>query len=148
MHLDGARIWNAYVATGTPFTEFGKYFDTISVCLSKGLGAPVGSVSLGSKETIAEARIWRKRYGAGMRQIGLLAAAGHYALDHNIDRLAEDHARAKKLATALARHDASLINPDLVETNIVGLELSANGISAADFATRCKENGLWISALG
>ena len=148
MHLDGARIWNAHVATGTPFTEFGKYFDTISVCLSKGLGAPVGSVSLGSKETIAEARIWRKRYGAGMRQIGLLAAAGHFALDHNIDRLAEDHARAKKIAIALAQHDSSLINPDLVETNIVGLELSATGISAADFAARCKDNGLWISALG
>ena len=148
MHLDGARIWNAHVATGTPFTEFGKHFDTISVCLSKGLGAPVGSVSLGSKETIAEARIWRKRYGAGMRQIGLLAAAGHYALDHNIDRLSEDHARAKKIAIALAQHDSSLINPDLVETNIVGLELSATGISAADFAARCKDNGLWISALG
>ena len=148
MHLDGARIWNAHVATGTPFTEFGMHFDTISVCLSKGLGAPVGSVSLGSKETIAEARIWRKRYGAGMRQIGLLAAAGHYALDHNIDRLSEDHARAKKIAIALAQHDSSLINPDLVETNIVGLELSATGISAADFAARCKDNGLWISALG
>lgn len=148
MHLDGARIWNAHVATGTPFSEFGKHFDTISVCLSKGLGAPVGSVSLGSKATIAEARIWRKRYGAGMRQIGLLAAAGHYALDHNIDRLAEDHARAKKIAIALAQHDSSLINPELVETNIVGLELSATGISAADFAARCKENGLWISALG
>jgi threonine aldolase len=148
MHLDGARIWNAHVATDTPFSEFGKHFDTISVCLSKGLGAPVGSVSLGSKATIAEARIWRKRYGAGMRQIGLLAAAGHYALDHNIDRLAEDHARAKKIAIALAQHDSSLINPELVETNIVGLELSATGISAADFAARCKENGLWISALG
>jgi threonine aldolase len=83
-----------------------------------------------------------------MRQIGLLAAAGHYALDHNIERLAEDHARAKKMAHALAAHDASLIDPTKVETNIVGLELSQAGISAADFATRCRENGLWISALG
>lgn len=148
MHLDGARIWNAHVATGTPLTEFGKHFDTISVCLSKGLGAPVGSISLGSKATIAEARIWRKRYGAGMRQIGLLAAAADYALDNNIARMADDHARAKKMAIALAAHDATLINPDHVETNIVGLDLSHAGITAADFAARCKENGLWISALG
>jgi threonine aldolase len=148
MHLDGARIWNAHVATGTPFAEFGKHFDTISVCLSKGLGAPVGSISLGSKATIAECRIWRKRYGGGMRQIGLLAAAGHYALDHNIDRMADDHARAKKMAIALAAHDSSLIDPATVDTNIVGLELSQAGITAADFAARCKEKGLWISALG
>ena len=148
MHLDGARIWNAHVASGTPFSEFGKHFDTISVCLSKGLGAPVGSISLGSKATIAEARIWRKRYGAGMRQIGLLAAAGHYALDHNINRLSEDHARAKKMALALAAHDATLIDPTTVETNIVGLDLSQSHLSAADFAARCKEAGLWISALG
>jgi threonine aldolase len=148
MHLDGARIWNAHVATGTPFSEFGKHFDTISVCLSKGLGAPVGSIALASKERIAEARIWRKRYGGGMRQIGILAAAGHYALDHNINRLAEDHARAKKIAVALAAHDNSIINPEHVETNIVGLELAETGISAADFAARCKEQGLWVSALG
>jgi threonine aldolase len=148
MHLDGARIWNAHVATGTPFAEFGQHFDTISVCLSKGLGAPVGSISLGSKATIAECRIWRKRYGGGMRQIGLLAAAGHYALDHNIDRMADDHARAKKMAIALAAHDSSLIDPATVDTNIVGLELSQAGITAADFAARCKEKGLWVSALG
>lgn len=148
MHLDGARIWNAHVATGTPFAEFGKHFDTISVCLSKGLGAPVGSISLGSKAAIAECRIWRKRYGAGMRQIGLLAAAGHYALDHNIERMADDHARAKKMANALAAHNSTLIDPTTVETNIVGLELSQSGITAADFAARCKEQGLWISALG
>ena len=148
MHLDGARIWNAHVASGVAFTEFGEHFDTISVCLSKGLGAPVGSVSLGSKATIAEARIWRKRYGAGMRQIGLLAAAGHYALDNNINRLSEDHLRAKKMAVALAAHDASLIDPETVETNIVGLDLSQSGLTAAEFAARCRENGLWISALG
>lgn len=148
MHLDGARIWNAHVASGTPFSEFGRHFDTISVCLSKGLGAPVGSISLGSKAAIAQARIWRKRYGAGMRQVGLLAAAGHYALDHNINRLADDHALAKKMALALAAHDATLINPDHVETNIVGLDLSHAGMTAADFAARCKEKGLWISALG
>ncbi len=148
MHLDGARIWNAHVASGVAFSEFGKHFDTISVCLSKGLGAPVGSIALGNKENIAQARVWRKRYGGGMRQIGLLAAAGHYALDHNIDRLAHDHARAKKMAIALAEHDATLINPEHVETNIVGLDLSQAGMTAADFAARCKEAGLWISALG
>lgn len=148
MHLDGARIWNAQVASGTPFTEFGNHFDTISVCLSKGLGAPVGSISLGSREVIAQARIWRKRYGAGMRQVGLLAAAGHYALDHNIDRMADDHKRAKKMAAALNAHDPSLIDASTVETNIVGIDLTHAGMTAADFAARCKEKGLWISALG
>ena len=148
MHLDGARIWNAHVASGTSFLEFGKHFDTISVCLSKGLGAPVGSVMLSTKARVAEARIWRKRYGAGMRQVGILAAAGHYALDKNIERLAEDHARAKKIAIALHAVDSSLVDPAKVETNIVGLELSKIGISAADLAARCKDAGLWISALG
>ena len=148
MHLDGARIWNAHVASGTSFLEFGKHFDTISVCLSKGLGAPVGSVMLSTKARVAEARIWRKRYGAGMRQVGILAAAGHYALDKNIDRLAEDHARAKKIAVALHAVDSSLVDPAKVETNIVGLELSKVGITAADLAARCKDAGLWISALG
>ena len=148
MHLDGARIWNAHVASGTSFLEFGKHFDTISVCLSKGLGAPVGSVMLSTKARVAEARIWRKRYGAGMRQVGILAAAGHYALDKNIERLAEDHARAKKIAIALHAVDSTLVDPAKVETNIVGLELSKIGITAADLAARCKEAGLWISALG
>ena len=148
MHLDGARIWNAHVASGTSFLEFGKHFDTISVCLSKGLGAPVGSVMLSTMARVAEARIWRKRYGAGMRQVGILAAAGHYALDKNIDRLAEDHARAKKIAVALHAMDSTLVDPAKVETNIVGLDLSKIGISAADLAVRCKEAGLWISALG
>ena len=148
MHLDGARIWNAHVASGTSFLEFGKHFDTISVCLSKGLGAPVGSVMLSTKARVAEARIWRKRYGAGMRQVGILAAAGHYALDKNIERLAEDHARAKKIAAALHTVDSSVVDPAKVETNIVGLELSKIGISAADLAARCKDAGLWISALG
>lgn len=148
MHLDGARIWNAHIASGTSFLEFGKHFDTISVCLSKGLGAPVGSVMLSTKARVAEARIWRKRYGAGMRQVGILAAAGHYALDKNLDRLAEDHARAKKIAVALHAVDSTLVDPAKVETNIVGLDLSKIGISAADLAARCKEAGLWISALG
>ena len=148
MHLDGARIWNAHVASGVSFSEYGKHFDTISVCLSKGLGAPIGSVMLSTKERVAEARIWRKRYGAGMRQVGIIAAAAHYALDQNIDRLAEDHGRAKKIAIALAAIDSSLVDPSKVHTNIVGLELSTIGMTAADLTARCKEAGLWISALG
>ena len=148
MHLDGARIWNAHVASHVSFADYGKHFDTISVCLSKGLGAPVGSLMISTKERIQEARIWRKRYGAGMRQVGILAAAGHYALDHNISRLAEDHLRAQKIAQELAAIDPSLVDPKKVATNIVGLELATVGITAAELASRCKEAGLWISALG
>jgi threonine aldolase len=148
LHLDGARIWNAHVASGVALNEYGKYFETISVCLSKGLGAPIGSVMLSTKDRVSKARIWRKRYGAGMRQVGLLAGAAHYALDNNISRLSEDHRRAKEIAIAIASVDASLIDPKTVETNIVGLDLSALPITAAELATRTKEAGLWISALG
>jgi len=148
LHLDGARIWNAHVASGVSFKEYGKYFDTISVCLSKGLGAPVGSLMLTTKERVSKARVWRKRYGAGMRQIGLLAAAGHFALDNNIERLADDHRLAKKLAVAIAQVDSSLIDPATVDTNIVGLDLSSLPINAAELASKCREKGLWISALG
>ena len=148
MHLDGARIWNAHVASGVAFTEYGKYFDTISVCLSKGLGAPVGSLMLSTKERVTKARIWRKRYGAGMRQVGLLAAAGHFALDHNISSLADDHRRAKTLAQACASIAPTTIDPTTVETNIVGLELQGAAQSAAQFASSARERGLWISALG
>jgi threonine aldolase len=148
LHLDGARIWNAHIASGTPFAEYGKYFDTVSVCLSKGLGAPIGSVMLSTKERVTKARVWRKRYGAGMRQVGLLAAAAHFALDNNISRLAEDHRRAKQIAIAIASIDPSLVDPATVQTNIVGLDLANLPITAADLATRCREKGLWISALG
>jgi threonine aldolase len=148
MHLDGARIWNAHVASGVSFTDYGKHFDTISVCLSKGLGAPIGSIMLSTKDRVNEARIWRKRYGAGMRQVGIIAAAGHYALDNNIARLADDHARAQKIAKAIAAIEPSLVNPDKVVTNIVGLELSALGITAAELTAQSKAAGLWISALG
>jgi threonine aldolase len=148
LHLDGARIWNAHVASGVAFNEYGKYFDTISVCLSKGLGAPIGSVMLSTKERVAKARVWRKRYGAGMRQVGLLAGAAHYALDNNIARLSEDHRRAKELAVAIAAIDKSFVDPALVETNIVGLDLANAPYTAAELATRCREAGLWISALG
>ena len=148
LHLDGARIWNAHVASGVSFTEYGKYFDTISVCFSKGLGAPVGSMMLSTKERITNARVWRKRYGAGMRQVGLLAAGVHYALDNNIGRLAEDHRRAKEIAVAIATVNPLLIDPSTVETNIVGLDLASLPITAAELAQRCRDAGLWISALG
>jgi threonine aldolase len=103
---------------------------------------------LSTKERVAKARVWRKRYGAGMRQIGLLAAGAHYALDNNIDRLSEDHRRAQELAVAIAAIESSLIDPTSVHTNIVGLDLAALPMTAADLATRCKDAGLWISALG
>jgi len=148
LHLDGARIWNAHIASGVSFLEYRKYFDTISVCLSKGLGAPVGSIMLSTKERVTKARVWRKRYGAGMRQIGILAAAGHYALDHNIATLAEDHRRAKEIAISLNAVVPSVIDPATVQTNIVGLDLAELNISAAELATRCKAEGLLIGALG
>jgi len=148
MHLDGARIWNAHVATGTSFTEYGKYFDTISVCLSKGLGAPVGSILISSKDRIAEARVWRKRYGAGMRQIGILAAAGDYALDNNIARLSDDHRRAKELAIAANVAAPMTIDPDTVETNIVALDLTELDISAQELNAELKSEGVLASALG
>ncbi len=100
LHLDGARLWNAHVASGVALAEIAGLFDTATVCLSKGLGAPIGSVVVSTAERIAEARVWRKRYGAGMRQVGVLAAAGLYALDHHVQRLADDHARASHLAAA------------------------------------------------
>jgi threonine aldolase len=116
LHLDGARLWNAHVATGLELAELADGFDTVSVCLSKGLGAPVGSVLVSSTERIAEARIWRKRYGGGMRQAGILAAACHYALDHHLERLAEDHEHARLLAERLGG------DPATVQTNMVVLD--------------------------
>lgn len=148
MHLDGARIWNAHIASGVSLREYAQYFDTVSVCLSKGLGAPVGSLLLSTKERIVGARVWRKRYGAGMRQIGLLAAAGHYALDTNLGLLADDHRRARLLAQKCQVVDPSVINPDHVETNIVCLDLSKADISAIEFAEMVKTEGVFISALG
>jgi threonine aldolase len=128
LHLDGARIFNALVATGDKVANYGKYFDGISVCLSKGLGAPVGSVLLSSKTTIKTARRIRKVLGGGMRQAGFLAAAGIYALDHHVNRLAEDHQHAKALAEALAKTNyVSAVLP--VETNIVLFDVR-NGLKS------------------
>ena len=148
LHLDGARIWNAHIASGVSLKEFGNYFDTLSVCLSKGLGAPIGSLMISTQERVAEARVWRKRYGAGMRQVGILAAAAHYALDNNISRLAEDHRRARFIAESCHRASSTVINPEDVETNIVGLDLSGGSMNAADFAAAARADGVWVSALG
>ncbi len=147
LHLDGARLWNAHVATGVPLRTYGSLFDTVSVCFSKGLGAPVGSMLVGSTTAIAAARVWRKRYGAGMRQIGVLAAAAEYALDHHVDRLADDHRRAQQLARACA-NGAPVVDPDQVPTNIVPLDLSATEWTAAAFAAAARESGVLVSALG
>ena len=136
LHLDGARLWNAHIATGQPLAELAAGFDTVSICLSKGLGAPVGSVLLASADRIAEARVWRKRYGAGLRQAGILAAAGRYAIKHNIERLADDHARAARLSEVLGDGTA--------ETNIVVLDVDdAPGVAAA-----ARAEGVLVSALG
>ncbi|MFM9015189.1 MAG: threonine aldolase family protein, partial [Candidatus Nanopelagicus sp.] len=148
MHLDGARIWNAHVASGISLSEYGKYFDTLSVCLSKGLGAPIGSLMLGSTELISRARPWRKRYGGGMRQVGLVAAAGDYALENNLNLLAKDHLRAKEIARLIEDIAPDLINSETVETNIVGLDLSRYQISAQELAIQFKQAGVLTSALG
>ena len=148
LHLDGARIWNAHIATGIALNELANSFDTISVCFSKGLGAPVGSAIISTSERIEEARIWRKRYGGGMRQIGLLAAAAAYAVENNISRLGNDHKMAKEIAIACAQIDSSIINPDEVETNIVALNLAKFNISASELSQELKIEGILTGALG
>jgi threonine aldolase len=138
VHLDGARLWNAHVATGVPLSSYGACADVLSVCLSKGLGAPVGSLVVGSTDAIAEARVRRKRMGGGMRQVGILAAAGLHALDHHVERLADDHAHARLLA------DACGLDPDTVETNIVVVPRQ----DAADFVAGAREGGVLIAPVG
>ena len=148
LHLDGARIWNAHVATGVSLKEYGKYFDTLSVCLSKGLGAPIGSLMISTSDRISKARQWRKRYGGGMRQVGIIAAAGNYALENNLKLLKTDHVRAKAIAEAIAGVAPSVIDPKTVETNIVGLDLSSVNITAFELAAQLKEHGILAGPLG
>ncbi|NJB85561.1 threonine aldolase [Lewinella marina] len=146
VHLDGARLFNALVETGESPAAWGSLFDTVSICLSKGLGAPVGSLLLGSEELIAEARRYRKVFGGGMRQAGYLAAAGIFALQHHVDRLRDDNARARRLATVL---------PDLpyvasvakTETNICIFHL-AGELTAADFLTELRAEGIEATPFG
>jgi threonine aldolase len=119
LHLDGARLWNASVASGVSLQEYARYFDSLSVCFSKGLGAPVGSMILGEREFIERARTYRKMFGGGMRQAGILAAAALYAIDYHIDRLKEDHEKAKFFAQSIADLKALQVNMTSVQTNIV-----------------------------
>jgi threonine aldolase len=139
-HLDGARLWNALVAKNETALQHGESFDSISVCLSKSLGCPVGSLLLGKKEFIKKARRVRKAFGGGMRQAGFLAAAGIYALQHNIHRLTEDHIHAKQIAETIAtRNFTKFVLP--VETNIIIFELH-DGIAAPDLVARLKEQAI------
>ena len=145
LHLDGARLFNALVARNETPQQYGELFDTISLCMSKGLGAPVGSVLIGEKSKIKKARRIRKVFGGGMRQAGFLAAAGVYALQNNIKRLAEDHAQAQLLTTALNKIDyVSKILP--VETNIVIFEVSGR-LTAGEFVSKLKESGILVIAM-
>lgn len=144
VHLDGARLWNAHVADGVELSEYGACADTVSVCLSKGLGAPVGSLLVSSAERVAAARVWRKRFGGGMRQVGILAAAGLYALEHHVKRLADDHERARRLAHACAEAAPAAVDASAVRTNIVVLDVD----DAAGLAAQALERGVAISVLG
>lgn len=147
VHCDGARIFNAAAALGVDVKALTRGFDTVMFCLSKGLGAPVGSMLVGSAELMARARLYRKALGGGMRQAGVLAAAGLIALEQGPKRLHEDHANARLLAEALANIEGVAIDPDTVETNIVIFRLT-NGVSAPELAARLKERGVLVSAFG
>jgi threonine aldolase len=138
IHLDGARLWNAHVATGTPLTEYGAIADVMMVSLSKGLGAPVGSLLVGEAAAMVEARVWRKRLGGGMRQVGILAAAGLHAIDHHVERLATDHENARLIA------DACGVDPSTVETNIVVVPMADPGRVVA----AARDEGVLVSAVG
>ncbi len=147
LHLDGARIFNALVATGQRSEDYGQLFDSISVCLSKGLGAPVGSVLLGSREFIQGCKRLRKLFGGGWRQAGYLAAAGLYALENNVARLADDHRRAAQLAEALRPlpYVAEILEP---ETNLVIFRLDESQLTVADFLARLEAQGIKASGFG
>ncbi|MEE9432094.1 MAG: GntG family PLP-dependent aldolase [Melioribacteraceae bacterium] len=142
-HLDGARIWNASVTSGISVSEYSSYFDSVSVCLSKGLGAPIGSIIAGSKDFITEAFRVRKAWGGGMRQVGIIAAAGLYALQNNIERLEEDHRKAKTLAKIISKINSLEINLENVETNI--LMFKPKNISIEEALQKCSDKGLLLT---
>ncbi len=144
-HLDGARLWNASVATGIKVSEYARHFDSVSVCLSKGLGAPVGSVLTGTKEYITRAKRFRKIFGGGMRQAGVLAAAGLYAIENNLQRLAEDHEKAKTFASILAESPMYEVNVEHVETNIIIFGIK-HTTSIDKFIADAKSIGILLSA--
>jgi threonine aldolase len=146
LHGDGARLFNAIVATGVTPREYGAVLDALSFCLSKGLGAPFGSMVVGDAEVIDEARVWRRRLGGGMRQVGVLAAAGRYALAHHVERLADDHANARRIAERLADDLPGSVDPTEVETNIVYVSTGAH--DAASVAAALADDGVLVGAMG
>ncbi len=143
-HLDGARLMNAAVASGVPAAEIARGFDTVTLCLSKGLGCPLGALIAGSRELMHRARIEKHRFGGAMRQAGIVAAAGLYALEHNVERLADDHRRARALADGWS--GAGLpVDPDSVETNFVQLDVGSLGLTEAEAIARIREQGVLLS---
>lgn len=148
VHLDGARLMNAVVATGTPARDWARHFDTVSICFSKGLGAPVGSAIAGTKEAIKIAHRLRKVLGGGMRQAGIIAAAALHALDHHVERLADDHANAQILASAVQEVDGLSLEWGVPETNLVWVVVEPKLGTAADVAARLRADGVLVSALG
>ncbi len=145
LHLDGSRLPNAAVATGIPAAEYGREFDTVTLCLSKGLGCPLGALLAGSAELMARARRLKHLFGGAMRQAGVVAAAGVYALDHHVERLADDHANALRLADGLAAAGLP-VHPDEVETNFVLLDAGALGLSVRECADLLALEGVLFSA--
>jgi threonine aldolase len=148
MHLDGARLWNACIATGIKPADFARYFDTVSVCLSKGLGAPIGSVIASSEELIFEARRVRKRLGGGMRQVGVIAEAGVYALKNNYKRLAEDHKNARWLAEKLLEVEGIEIDMETVQTNLVVFDIAGTGWKVMEAVEALKKHGVLVVPFG
>ena len=146
MHLDGARLMNACVATGKAPTDYTVYFDSVSICFSKGLGAPVGSIVAGSAELIRRVHRFRKMFGGGMRQVGIIAAGALYALDHNVDRLADDHAHARRLASAVAGCTGLFVDLPSVETNIIYIDVDPAMGPASALADRLREHDVWMLA--
>lgn len=147
-YLDGARLWNAAVATGHSPAALAAAFELVAVSLSKGLGAPGGSLLAGSLERIASAVRHRRMLGGAMRQVGIFAAAGLYALEHNLGRLADDHANARRIAERLARSPRIVLDPETVRTNIVVFGLALDAPDAPTFAARARERGVLVLALG
>ena len=144
LHLDGARVLNAAVALGMPAAEIGRHFDTVTLCLSKGLGCPLGALVAGSPELMVKARRLKHLFGGAMRQAGIVAAAGVYALEHNVERLADDHARARRLAEGLVAAGVP-VDLDQVETNFVQVDVGPLGLTPEDALARLAEQGVGLS---
>lgn len=142
IHLDGARLWNASIATGISLKEYCQYFDSVSLCFSKGLGAPVGSIVVGDKNFIHKVHYYRKVFGGGMRQAGILAAACIYAVEKHFERLKEDHQRAKRFAEAISKIPAIKVDLKTIQTNIVIFDVDIPGFVAEDFLIKLQENGV------